>query len=147
LLKAVAIGGAAGQLEPAMTIAGFIASTPQLNFTGSGVARFYARVGVEHARKEPDGSFTQLDPTFHDLVLYRTSAERAYARFRKGDSFVAHGYIHQYEMEKNGQSVACEEFVARRIGHDLVRTRYEVERKQAERSNPAPEIPQPAVGL
>jgi single-strand DNA-binding protein len=153
LLKAVAIGGAAGQQEPAMTIptqmslAGFIASTPQLNFTGSGVARFYARVGVEHARKEPDGSFTQFDPTFHDLVLYRTSAERAYARFRNGDSFVAHGYIHEYEMEKNGQSVACEEFVARRIGHDVVRTRYEVERKQAERSNPAPEIPQPAVGL
>ena len=53
--------------------------------------RFYARVGVEHARKEPDGSFTQLDPTFHDLVLYRTSAEHAYARFRKGDSFVAAG--------------------------------------------------------
>lgn len=52
-----------------MSLAGFIASTPQLNFTGSGVARFYARVGVEHARKEPDGSITQLDPTFHDLVL------------------------------------------------------------------------------
>ena len=38
-----------------MSLAGFIASTPQLNFTGSGVARLYARVGVEHARKEPDG--------------------------------------------------------------------------------------------
>jgi hypothetical protein len=50
-------------------------------------------------------------------------------------------------MEKNGQSVACEEFVARRIGHDVVRTRYEVEPKQAERSNPPPEIPQPAVAL
>ena len=129
-----------------MSLAGFIASTPQLSFTGSGVARFYARVGVEHARKEPDGSFTQLDPTFHDLVLYRTSAQRAYARFREGDSLVAHGHIHEYDMEKNGQSVACEEFVARRIGHDLVRTRYQVERKQAERSHPPPENPQPAVG-
>ena len=129
------------------SLAGFIASTPQLNFTGNGVARLCARVGVEHARKEPDGTFTQLDPTFHDLVIYRASAGRAYARFREGDSFVAHGYIHEYEMEKNGQSVACEESVARRIGHDVARTRYEVDRKQAERSSLVTEVPQPAVGL
>jgi hypothetical protein len=70
-----------------------------------------------------------------------------YARFGKGDSFVAHGHVHEYDMERNGKSVACEEFVARRIGHDVVRTRYEVERRQVERSSPAPEVPQPAVGL
>lgn len=130
-----------------VSLAGFIASTPQLNFTGNGVARFYARVGVEHARKEPDGSFTPLEPSFHDLVLFHATAERAYARFRKGDSFVAHGYAHEYEMEKNGQSVKREEFVARRIGHDVARTRYEVDRTRAERSSPVTEILPPAVGL
>lgn len=130
-----------------MSLAGFIASTPQLTFTGHGVARFYARVGVEHARKEQDGTFTPLEPSFHDLVLYRATAERAYARFRKGDSFVAHGYANEYEMDKNGQSIAREEFVARRIGHDVARTRYEVDRTRAERSSPVTEIPQPAVGL
>lgn len=120
-----------------MSLSGFIASTPQLTFTGNGVARFYARVGVEHARKEPDGSLTQLEPTFHDLVLYRTSAERAYARFRKGDSCVASGYINEYEIERDGQPVAREEFVARRIGHDTVRTRYSVDRPKA----PETELP------
>jgi single-strand DNA-binding protein len=130
-----------------MSLAGFIASTPQLSFTGKGEARFYAKVGVQHARRESDGTFTPLDSTFHGLVLYRTSAERAYALFRRGDRFVAHGYINEYEMEKDGQSVACEEFVARRIGHDVVMTRYEVDRTPAERSSPVTVVPQPAVGL
>lgn len=43
-----------------MSLPGFMATAPQLNFTGNGVARFYARVGVEHDRKETDGSFTKL---------------------------------------------------------------------------------------
>jgi single-stranded DNA-binding protein len=130
-----------------MSLAGFIASTPQLSFTGKGEARFYAKVGVQHARRESDGTFTPLDSTFHDLVLYRASAERAYACFRRGDRFVAHGYINEYEMQKDDQPVACEEFVARRIGHDVVMTRYEVDRTPAERSSPVTVVPQPAVGL
>ena len=131
-----------------MSLSGFIASVPQLNFTGKGVARFYARIGVEHARKESDGTFTPLDPTFHDLVLYRATAERAYARFRKGDSFVASGYVHEFEVDHNGQTVQREEFVARPIGHDVARTRYDVDRRQ---QNPpesaATTVPQRAVGI
>ncbi len=111
-----------------MSLQGFIATAPQLNFTGNGAAKFYARIGVEHFRKETDGSFTKLEPTFHDLVMFKSTAERAYARFRVGDSFVASGYINEYELDRNGQVEAREEFVARRIGHDTVRTRYTVER-------------------
>ena len=72
-----------------MSLHGFIATAPQLNFTGNGAARFYARVGVEHFRKETDDSFIRLDPTFHDMVMFRSTAERAYARFRVGDQFLA----------------------------------------------------------
>ena len=136
-----------------MSLNGFIATAPQLNFTGNGVARFYARAGVEHFRKETDGSFTKLDPTFHDMVIFRSTAERAYARFRVGDQFVASGYINEYELEKNGQVEAREEFVARRIGHDTVRTRYSVDRPKPDQSVDQSSglavvnDPQPAVGL
>lgn len=136
-----------------MSLNGFIASTPQLTFTGNGVARFYARIGVEHFRKETDASYTKLDSTFHDMVLFRATAERSYARFRVGDSFVASGYINEYELEKSGQTEAREEFVARRIGHDTARTRYDVDRSPGRQSNPpsdqipAPHEPTPAVGL
>src|SRR5680860_445441 len=101
-----------------MSLHGFIATAPQINFTGNGAARLYARVGVEHFRKETDGSFTKLEPTFHGLVAYSKTAERAYAKFKVGDNFVASGYINEYEVDRNGQAEAREEFVARRIGHD-----------------------------
>ena len=131
-----------------MSLSGFIASNPQLTFTSNGVSRFYARVGVEHARKEPDGSFTALEPTFHDLVLYRTPAERAYAQFRKGDQFVASGFIQEYDTEKEGATIRREEFVARRIGHDASRTKYEVVRRQPDPPETAAAAsPQHAVGM
>ena len=78
------------------SLTGFIATDPQLTYTEKGEARFYARVGQENYRRETDGSFTKLEPDFHNLVIYRASAERAYERFAKGDSFVAEGYAHEY---------------------------------------------------
>ena len=136
-----------------MSLHGFIATAPQLNFTGNGVARFYARVGIEHFRKETDGSFTKLDPTFHDMVMFRSIAESGYARFRVGDQFVASGYVNEYELEKNGHVEAREEFVARRIGHDTMRTRYSVDRPKPDHSVEQPptlavvDDNLPAVGL
>lgn len=122
-----------------MSLHGFIATTPELTYGTSNVARFRARIGVEQWRKEPDGAFTKLDPQFCDLILFKSAAERAYAQFRVGDQFVASGYIHEYEFERDDTTVQREEFVARRIGHDTARTRYSVERPM-----PAAERP---VGL
>ncbi|SJN15489.1 single-strand binding protein/Primosomal replication protein n [Microbacterium esteraromaticum] len=117
-------------------MSGFIASTPQLTFSERGGARFYAKIGQEHYRKEEDGSFTQTETTFHDLVSFRKTAERAHARFAKGDKFVAEGYTHEYDhIDADGQAVPTEEFIAKKIGHDLARTNYEVTR--ARRSQPA----------
>ncbi len=115
-------------IDTQQSISGFIATQPRLSVGENGVARFHARVGIEHARQEPDGSFTQLEPTFHDLAIFRKTAEEAASRFRKGDRFVASGRIHEYTYEKDGQQVPAEEFIASRIGHDLARTRYEVDR-------------------
>jgi single-strand DNA-binding protein len=110
------------------SMSGFIASDPQLTFTSQGDARFYARVGQEHFKRNEDGSFTREETTFHDLVQYRKAAERAYAQFQKGDSFVAEGYVHQHEQQVDGQPVEREEFVAKKVGHDSARTAYEVDR-------------------
>ncbi|MPM62074.1 Single-stranded DNA-binding protein [bioreactor metagenome] len=110
------------------SISGFIATDPQLTVTDRGEARFYARFGQENFHREDDGSFTKLEPSFHNLVMYRATAERAFERFAKGDSFVAEGYAHEYSYERDGQSLSGEEFVAKKIGHDTARTRYEVDR-------------------
>lgn len=110
------------------SISGFIATDPQLTHTDNGDARFYARIGQENYRREENGTFTKLEPSFHNLVLYRATAERAFDRFRKGDSFVAEGYTHEYSYERDGQQIQGEEFVAKKIGHDTARTSYDVDR-------------------
>lgn len=119
-----------------LSLHGFIATAPELSKPDQKDARFYARIGVEHWRKETNGSFTQLDPSFHNLVLYGESAKRAYARFRVGDQFVASGYITEYEKTWNEHPVTREQFVARHIGHDTTWTRYSVDRTPA--AQPAP---------
>ncbi|MEQ6902022.1 single-stranded DNA-binding protein [Nocardioides sp. YIM 152588] len=123
-----------------LSLNGFIATAPDLHFSKAGAPRFHARVGCEHFRKKADGTFTKLAPTFHDLVVFNDTALMAYERFRRGDSIVASGYVHEYEVEADGTTVVRDEFVARRIGHDTQRTRYDVHRRGAA----APASPSPA---
>ena len=110
------------------SLTGFIASDPQLTFTTKGDARLYAKIGQEHFRRNEDGSFTQLDTTFHDLVIYRRTAERAHTALAKGDRFVAEGYLHAYEHQVDGQTQHGEEFVATKLGHDTARTTSRIDR-------------------
>jgi single-stranded DNA-binding protein len=122
------------------SLSGFIASEPQLTFTRTGEARFYATVGQEHYERNQDGSFTQLDTTFHNLVIYRRSAELAFEAFQKGDKFLAEGYVNTYEYEVDGQSVPGEEFIAKRLGHDVARHRYTVDRTRRPQAADATQV-------
>ncbi|TFD79242.1 single-stranded DNA-binding protein [Cryobacterium fucosi] len=115
-------------IDTRQAIAGFIATEPRMTYSDDGTARFYARVGIEHSQQQPDGSFAQLEPTFHDMSAFRRAAEEGVARFHKGDKFIATGRIHEYSYEKDGQTIETEEFIVSRFGHDLARTRYEVDR-------------------
>lgn len=115
------------------SVSGFVASTPQLGETERGDARLYFRFGQEHYRREDDGSFTKLETTFHDLVMFGRSAELAHERFRKGDNFLAEGYARMTNYERDGQAVEGEQYIARRIGHDTARTRYEVDRSSRQK--------------
>lgn len=115
-------------LHTQQSISGFIATEPQQTVTERGETRFYARIGQPRFRREDDGSFTELAPTFHDLVAYRATADRAMARFAKGDSFVAEGYVRTFQIERDGEITDREEFVAKKLGHDLARTEYDVDR-------------------
>ncbi len=133
-----------------MSLVGFVASAPELHFTKDGAERCRLRVGVEQWRREADGDFTKLDPTFHDMVAFESTARETYARFRKGDSFVASGYVHEYEVARPGEpSVVKEEFVARKIGHNANKTAYDVQRRRLApaAAPPAEQPPSSAIGF
>lgn len=121
-------------------IAGFIASEPRLAPTEKGVPRYYSRFGQEHYQREQDRSFTKLETTFGDLVMFGRTAEEAYSRFSKGDNFLAQGDVRAY-TDQSGQE--RDEFIARRIGNDTARTRYDVDRTP--RHAPGRETPERAT--
>lgn len=104
---------------------GFIVST-HLGTTSQGYPEFYARVGQEHWAHAEDGTFTELPKTYHDLVAYRGAAVRAYKNLAPGDHFIASGYTDQYTSTSTGE--VKERFVAHKAGHDMARTRYQVDR-------------------
>ena len=120
------------------SLSGFIASDPELTFTSKGDARLYMRVGQPQARFEEDGTFTNLDPAFTDLVMFRKSAELAHAQFRKGDNVSAEGETRSYT---GNEGTDREQFVASRIGHDNNITRYTVDRTGPERDAAKREAP------
>lgn len=122
-----------------MSLHGFIATVPHLTFGDTGIARFYVRVGVDHYRKEADGNFTKLDPSFHSMAMFGRKAEKAYNQFQVGDQIIASGYVNEYQVDRNGTVEQREEFIARQIGHDAHRTRYTVTR------GPSPTPPTPAA--
>ncbi|MFX7620685.1 single-stranded DNA-binding protein, partial [Acinetobacter baumannii] len=76
------------------------------------------------------GTMTDLEPTFHHLVLFRAAAKRAHALLVKDDSFVARGRVHPFTYERDGKTIRDEEFIAAAIGHDSLRTRYDVARSR-----------------
>ena len=120
------------------SLSGFIASDPELTFTSKGDARLYMRVGQPQARFEEDGTFTNLDPAFTELVMFRKSAELAHAQFRKGDNFIAEG---ETRTDTGNEGADREQFVASRIGHDNNITRYTVDRTGPERDAAKREAP------
>jgi single-strand DNA-binding protein len=127
-------------IKTSPSINGFIANDPRLTFNDNGEARFYARFGQNHYRREDDGSFSELEPTFHDLVQFGKGAELSAERFRKGDNFLAQGYVRDYKHVVDGQDRTDEQFVAKRLSHDPNLTTYSVDRRpRSEREAPAAE--------
>src|SRR5690625_7978998 len=87
------------------SFSGFIASQPQLTFTENGDARLFVKVGKEHLRQEQDGSFTELEPTFHNLVAFKAAAEQGHARPSKGDRFIAEGFGRECTYARDGTTI------------------------------------------
>jgi len=125
-------------IKTSQSINGFIATDPKLTFSDQGQARFYARIGINHYQREDDGSFTKLDPSYHDLIQFGKGAELSAERFRKGDDFLAQGYVRDYTHTVNGEQVTDQQFVTSRMAHDPNTTTYQVQRRTgSNRETPA----------
>ena len=113
------------KLRPREALVGYIDSEPRLTYSKNGIARLYARVGVDHFRRDGEDSFVKTGTTFHDMVLFRKTAEEESQKFQQDDRFIAQGYVRPF-TDQNGNE--REEFVATKIGHDMMWTPYTVDR-------------------
>ena len=116
---------ATAKLRPREALVGYIDSDPILRYGKTGVPRFYARVGVEHYRPDGEDPFVKTGTTFHDMVIFRKTAENAKELFAPGDRFIAQGYVRDFTDQHGNER---EEFVAKKIGHDPMWTPYTVDR-------------------
>ena len=113
---------------------GHIAGDPRLTHSEkTGTPRFYARVGVDHWRREDDGTFTKTDRTFHDLAVRYKAAEAAMDLFKKGDDFIATGQFEKFTDPTTGAE--REEFRADTLTPNPVSTRLSIDREP--RNGPA----------
>lgn len=113
---------------------GHIAGDPRLTHSEkTGTPRFYARVGVDHWRREDDGTFTKTDRTFHDLAVRYKAAEAAMDLFKKGDDFIATGQFEKFTDPTTGAE--REEFRADTLTPNPVSTRLNIDREP--RNGPA----------
>ncbi|MFJ6300114.1 single-stranded DNA-binding protein [Pseudarthrobacter oxydans] len=117
---------------------GHIAGDPRLTHSEkTGTPRFYARVGVDHWRREDDGTFTKTDRTFHDLAVRYKAAEAAMELFKKGDEFIATGRFEKFTDPTSGAE--REEFRADTLTPNPVSTRLVIDREP--RNGPARQAP------
>ena len=124
-------------IKTSQSINGFIATDPKITFNDDGQARFYARIGINHYQRNDDGTFTELDPSYHDLIQFGKGAELSAERFRKGDNFLAQGYVRDYNHVVDGQERTDQQFVTNRLAHDPNTTTYQVDRRpRSEREAP-----------
>lgn len=107
---------------------GHIAGDPKLTYSEkTGTPRFYARVRVDHWRREDDGTFTNTGRTFHDLAQRYKGAEASMDLFKKGDDFIATGRFHKFTDPATGEE--REEFRADTLTPNPVTTRLAIDRE------------------
>lgn len=129
------------KLHPGEALIGYFDMEPKYKLVGENqVPKVYARVGVDHYRRDPEGRPVKAGTTFHHLTAFREAAERINALFTQNDRFIARGYVHPYT---NRHGAEDEEFIATHIGHDALATDYAVfrdlEQQPAQRTPPAVE--------
>lgn len=100
-------------LELRESMYGFVASTPQLTYTENGDPRLYFKAGQEHRQREPDGSWTKLPTTFHDVVAFNRAALFGIENLQEQSRFLAQGSLRHYVNKRT--NAAEEQFEATRF--------------------------------
>jgi single-strand DNA-binding protein len=101
---------------PTITAQGNLVFEPDFQVTQSGVSRCKMRIACNERRKNQDGTWSDGETSYFDIVLWRGLAEAAADQFKKGQPILVVGKckVVKYE-DKNGVERTTVEITADEI--------------------------------
>mgnify|MGYP006921302452 CR=1 FL=1 len=98
---------------PTITAIGNLTFDPDFQVTASGISRCRLRIACNERKKAQDGTWSDGEPTFLDVVVWRSLAEAVGDSFKKGQSVMVTGKlkVRNYE-DKNGNKATAVEIEA-----------------------------------
>ena len=101
---------------PTITAIGNLVFEPDFQVTQSVVSRCKMRIACNESRKNQDGTWTDGETSYFDIVLWRGLADAAADTFKKGQAILVVGKckVSKYE-DKNGVERTAVEITAEEI--------------------------------
>lgn len=101
---------------PTITATGNLVFEPDFGLTANGISRCKLRIACNDRKKATDGTWTDGDTSYFDIVLWRGLADAAADTFKKGQPVLVVGKckITKYE-DKNGVERTTVEITADEI--------------------------------
>jgi single-strand DNA-binding protein len=88
---------------PTITAQGNLVFEPEFQVTQSGISRCKMRIACNERRKNQDGTWSDGETSYFDIVLWRGLAEAAADQFKKGQPILVVGKVRVSKYEdKNG---------------------------------------------
>lgn len=124
---------------PSITISGNLTRDPEVKFLPSGTALTTLRVAASDRKRDEQGTWTDGEPCYLDVSIWRQTGENAAESLRKGHGVLITGRLRMRTYtNKEGAEVTLYEVEADDIAPSLKKATVSVSKRSGGASSPAP---------
>lgn len=114
---------------PRITVSGNLTADPEVRFTKSGTAVASLRVAASDRKRDAQGNWSDGDPCYLSVSVWKRMGENVAETLRKGDAVVINGRLRQSSyVKQDGTQVTAYEVEADDIAPSLSRATASVHR-------------------
>jgi single-strand DNA-binding protein len=114
---------------PRITVTGNLTGDPEVRFTKSGTAVTHMRVAASDRKRDDQGNWTDGEPCFLNVTVWKRMGENAAESLAKGDAVVVTGRLRQSSYTKqDGTQVTTYDVEADDVAPSLSRATASVHR-------------------
>lgn len=124
---------------PSITISGNLTRDPEVKFLNSGTAVTTLRVAASDRKRDENGVWTDGEPCYLDVTVWRQTGENVAESLRKGDGVLLSGRLRmRVYTNKQGAEVTVYEVEADDIAPSLKKATAAISKRSGSASSPAP---------